>query len=430
MAQYIFGILILILLFRGVLGYKELEKGIFIAASIVIAIAGGVVEACFDVYDLNIWLQRFLLVLPLLIPMLIFKGRKGIIFGISFCAVDIIYEITSAIFGIELITIGPDFESIDNYIISGIICIIALLLVRCYLQSKNITLYTKINAINVLLFVPAFLIICLARITAIYSGEISNEEAAFINGINITKGAVLGILAITLFIVLVILVYQKKEMKRLMVLKDKCIREQTEQYKMAMNKERELRRFRHDYNAHMTAISGLLANEEYVKLQEYIKSMGYFREKFNLVNSGNIITDAVFNQYKELCDKDNIEFEISGKLPENFNMAETDLCVLLSNLISNAYEAALKCEDDRRIISVEIRNSDDDIFIDVSNSVNGEVVFKNGLPVTDKPDRKNHGFGVENILEVVERNGGYIEWKQLDKGRFTAEIMLNAQGNI
>ena len=426
MAQYIFGILILILLFREVLGYKELEKGIFIATGIVIAVAGGVVEACFDVYDLNIWLQRFLLVLPLLIPMFIFKGRKGIIFGISFCAADIIYEITSAIFGIELITIGPDFESIDNYIISGIICIIALLLVRCYLQSKNITLYTKINAINVLLFVPAFLIICLARIIAIYGGEISNEEAAFINGINITKGAVLGILAITLFIVLVILVYQKKEMKRLMVLKDKCLREQTEQYKMAMNKERELRRFRHDYNAHMTAISGLLANEEYVKLQEYIKSMGYFREKFNLVNSGNIITDAVFNQYKELCDKDNIEFEISGKLPENFNMAETDLCVLLSNLISNAYEAALKCEDDRRIISVEIRNSDDDIFIDVSNSVNGEVVFKNGLPVTDKPDRKNHGFGVENILEVVERNGGYIEWKQLDKGRFTAEIMLNA----
>lgn len=426
MAQYIFGILILILLFREVLGYKELEKGIFIATGIVIAVAGGVVEACFDVYDLNIWLQRFLLVLPLLIPMFIFKGRKGIIFGISFCAADIIYEITSVIFGIELITIGPDFESIDNYIISGIICIIALLLVRCYLQSKNINLYTKINAINVLLFVPAFLIICLARITAIYGGEISNEEAAFINGINITKGAVLGILAITLFIVLVILVYQKKEMKRLMLIKDKCISEQTEQYKMVMNKERELRRFRHDYNAHMTAISGLLANGEYDKLHEYIRSMGYFREKFNLVNSGNIITDAVFNQYKELCDKDNIEFEISGKLPENFNMAETDLCVLISNLISNAYEAALKCEEGRRIISVEIRNSDDDIFMDVSNSVNGEVVFKNGLPVTDKPDRKNHGFGVENILEVVERNGGYIEWKQLDKGRFTAEIMLNS----
>ena len=43
MAQYIFGILILVLLFREVLGYKELEKGIFVAIGIVIAVAGGVV---------------------------------------------------------------------------------------------------------------------------------------------------------------------------------------------------------------------------------------------------------------------------------------------------------------------------------------------------------------------------------------------------
>ena len=430
MAQYIFGILILILLFRGVLGYKELEKGVFIAAGIVIAVAGGVVEACFNFLDLNIWLQRFLLILPSIIPLFIFKGRKGSIFGIGLCAICLVTEITTVISGIEMIIAEDYFDNMDNYIISGIVCIAGLLVLRCYIRSENIILYAKLNNINCLLFIPVVIIIYITRQGAMYVGRVSNEEAAVINGINITKGSVLGILAVALFLVLVVLVYQKKEMKRLMVLKDKCISEQTEQYKTAMNKERELRRFRHDYNAHMTAISGLLANEEYDKLQEYIKSMGYFREKFNLVNSGNIITDAVFNQYKELCDKDNIEFEVSGKLPGNFNMAETDLCVLISNLISNAYEAALKCEEDRRIISVEIRNSDEDVFIDVSNSVNGEVMFKNGLPVTDKPDRKNHGFGVENILEVVERNGGYVEWKQLDKGRFTAEIMMNAQGNI
>ena len=425
MAQYIFGIIILILLFREVLGYKELEKGIFVAAGIVIAVAGGVVEACFNFLDLNIWLQRFLLIVPSLVPLFIFKGRKGVIFGIGFCTICLLAEITLIIFGIELITFGPYFESIDNYIISGIVCIAGLLVLRCYIRSENIILYAKLNNINCLLFIPVLIIIYITRQGAMYVGRVSNEEAAFINGINITKGAVLGILAVTLFVVLVVLVYQKKEMKRLMVLKDKCIREQTEQYKTAMSKERELRRFRHDYNAHMTAISGLLANREYDKLQEYIKSMGYFREKFNLVNSGNIITDAVFNQYKELCDKDNIEFEISGRLPENFSMTETDLCVLFSNLMSNAYEAALKCEENRRIIRIRIRNNDDDVFIKLSNSVNNEVVFKNGFPVTDKRDRKNHGFGVENILEVVKRNGGYIEWKQPDKGRLTAEIMLN-----
>ena len=426
MAQYIFGIIILTLLFRSVLGYKELEKGIFIATGIVIAVAGGVVEACFDVFDdFNIWIYRFFLILPSLIPMFIFKGRKGVIFGIGFCILCLMRKFAEVTFGIKLISNNEKALEFNDYIIAGTFIIVLLLITRCYIKSNNINLYTRINGLNPLLFIPAVLIMYISEVGRMYVGRVSNEEAAVINGINLTKGAVLGILAVTLFIVLVMLVYQKKEMKRLMLLKDKCISEQTEQYKMAMNKERELRRFRHDYNAHMTAISSLLANKEYDKLQEYIKSMGYFREKFNLVNSGNIITDAVFNQYKELCDKDNIEFEISGKLPENFGMAETDLCVLFSNLMSNAYEAAAQCDKDSSIIRTQIRNNDDDVFIKLSNSVNGEIEFKNGLPVTDKPDRKNHGFGVENILEVVERNGGHIEWKQPDKGRFTADIMLN-----
>ena len=426
MVQHIFEIIILILLFREVLGYKELEKGIFVAAGIAIAVVLLLIKACFDVYDFNVWLQRFLLIVPSFVPLFIFKGRKGVIFGISFCTTWLLLEMTTLVFGAEMLITKVNLNSINEYIISGPICIVGLLLLRCYIRSENINLYSKINNINCLLFIPVVAILYITMQGGMYVGEVSNEKAAVINGINTTKGSVLGILAVALFVVLVVLVYQKKEMNRLILLKDKCISEQTEQYKTAMNKERELRRFRHDYNAHMTAVSGLLANEEYDKLKEYIKSMGYFKEKFNLVNSGNIITDAVFNQYKELCDKDNIEFEISGKLPENFNMAETDLCVLFSNLMSNAYEAAAQCEKDSSIIRTQIRNNDDDVFIKLSNSVKGEVVFKNGLPVTDKPDRKNHGFGVENILEVVERNGGHVEWKQSDKGRFTADIMLNA----
>ena len=425
MAQYIFGIIILILLFREVLGYKELEKGIFIAAGIVIAVAGGVVEACFDVYDLNIWLQRFLLVLPLLIPMLIFKGRKFNIIGVCICIEYILSQVTSIVFGVQQIAFKENFWITNSYIIAEIIIIIAILILRCYINSKNLNLYYIINKFNGLIFIFAGALFFIAEINGMYSNGMPNEEVALVDGINLIRTGVLGILVFLFFILFLITMYQKKEMKRLMLLKDKCISEQTEQYKMAMNKERELRRFRHDYNAHMTAVSGLLANEEYDKLKEYIKSMGYFKEKFNLVNSGNIITDAVFNQYKELCDKDNIEFEISGKLPENFNMAETDLCVLFSNLMSNAYEAAVQCEKDSSIIRTQIRNNDDDVFIKLSNSVKGEVEFKNGLPVTDKPDRKNHGFGVENILEVIERNGGHVEWKQPDKGRFTADIMLN-----
>ncbi len=111
----------------------------------------------------------------------------------------------------------------DNYILSGVICIIVMLLIRCYIKSKNINLYSKVNGLNSLIFIPVIVIIYIAEINRMYIGEISNEDATLINGINMTKGAVLGILAVTLFVVLVVLVYQKKEMKRLMLLKDKCL---------------------------------------------------------------------------------------------------------------------------------------------------------------------------------------------------------------
>ena len=424
MARYIFELLILLVLFRGVLGYKELEKGIFVVIGIVIAVAGGVVETCFDVYDLNILIQWLMAALPILIQLFIFKGKKRILLGVGFCSVCLTTKMGEIVFGIKLIFNVSKFTSINECIISGVVCIIILLLIRCYINSHNIDIYPKVNEINSLVFIPAVLIMCITEVNRSYVGRVSNEEAALINGINITKGSILGLLAFALFLVLVILVYQKRALNRMVQLKDKCISEQTQQYKMAMNKERELRRFRHDYNAHMMAVSSLLANRDYDRLQEYIRSMGCFKEKFNLVSTGNIITDAVFNQYKELCDRDNIAFNLSGKFPENTNMAETDLCVIFSNLMSNAYEAALKCEQGR-IISVEICNNEDDIFINVSNSVKGEVVFKNDLPVTDKQDRKNHGFGVENTLEVITRNGGDVEWKQPDKGRFTVEIVLS-----
>lgn len=434
MAQYTFGILILLLFFRGVLGYRELEKGIFIAAGIAIAAAGEIIELCFDAYETNIWMQRLLLVMLSTIPMFIFKGRKIIIFGTGFCVICLVSEITSVIYGLqlvamglELIEIGPYFAGIDNYLISGIVCIAALMILMRYVRVRNIQLYSKINEMNGLLFIPAVTIMYITKIGGMYGIRIFSRETALIMGIDTTKNSVLGMLAFALFFLLVVLAYQKKTMKRLLLLSEKCLEDQTAQYKLTMNKDRELRKFRHDYNAHMTAIAGLLAKGEYTKLQEYIRSMGEFRDKFNLVSSGNIVSDAILNQYKELCNREDITFEIAGKFPERFNMAETDLCMMFSNLMSNAYEAALQCEAGSRSIRTEIRNNEENVFLKIVNAVKGEVVFKNGIPVTDKKDRDNHGFGTESILDVIKRNDGYIEWKQPDKGTFVTDIILGVK---
>ena len=116
MVQHIFEIIILILLFREVLGYKELEKGIFVAAGIAIAVVLLLIKACFDVYDFNVWLQRFLLIVPSFVPLFIFKGRKGVIFGISFCTTWLLLEMTTLVFGAEMLITKGNLDSINEYI--------------------------------------------------------------------------------------------------------------------------------------------------------------------------------------------------------------------------------------------------------------------------------------------------------------------------
>ena len=53
-----------------------------------------------------------------------------------------------------------------------------------------------------------------------------------------------------------------------------------------------------------------------------------------------------------------------------------------------------------------------DLFavIQVENSFDGELKMKDGLPLTSKADKENHGLGVRNILDAVKHAGGQVQW--------------------
>ena len=48
----------------------------------------------------------------------------------------------------------------------------------------------------------------------------------------------------------------------------------------------------------------------------------------------------------------------------------------------------------------------------ISNYCDTLVEFRNGLPVTNKTDMKNHGYGVKSIKKAVEKYGGNVTWTQ------------------
>ncbi len=91
-------------------------------------------------------------------------------------------------------------------------------------------------------------------------------------------------------------------------------------------------------------------------------------------------------------------------LPNQLPLAESDLCVLLSNALENAIHACSERADGiPGHIEVQTYEKAGKFFLQVVNDCTQPVQFSHGVPVSD---RAGHGIGVHSICSIVERYGG------------------------
>lgn len=104
-------------------------------------------------------------------------------------------------------------------------------------------------------------------------------------------------------------------------------------------------------------------------------------------------------------------------------MTSADIYALMGNALDNALERVLQEEDDERIISLHIKSRGQMILIHLENRCSREPLFQDGLPVTDKEDKRNHGFGVRSIRYITEKYDGEL-LMHVKNGRFFLDILL------
>ena len=129
--------------------------------------------------------------------------------------------------------------------------------------------------------------------------------------------------------------------------------------------------------------------------------------------------------YLYLAEKENIEFAVSGKLTEKMPLEMVDITSLMGNVLQNAMEAAAKASVPK--IRVELVEHKREIFIVVSNSIMDKISAKNGLLLTSKKDKENHGFGMKNIAATVEKYHGeyYTDFiEENGEGMFKISIAI------
>lgn len=198
----------------------------------------------------------------------------------------------------------------------------------------------------------------------------------------------------------------------------------TKHYNEVENIYKQMRGWKHDYHNHIQTMKAYLALEKYEDMNEYLNDLD--RDLTNIdtvLKTGNVMVDAILNSKLSLAVSQDININAKATVPENLQVADIDLCVIIGNLMDNAMEAAVKLESHKdRFIRVYIREMKGQLYISITNSTAGEIKKTNKEYISTKLGI-NHGFGLKRVDSIVDKYNGFIN-RQSEEGVFATEIIL------
>ena len=136
----------------------------------------------------------------------------------------------------------------------------------------------------------------------------------------------------------------------------------------------------------------------------------------------NRAADSVVGHYCALAKREGVPFCAKLDLPQVLPVDEMDLCLVLSNLLENAFEASLRTAPARRKIEVTAYvHAARLVLIEAENTFDGEINENSGVFRSSK--RKGNGIGIQSVRHIAEKSGGASTVTYQD-GLFCAKVML------
>lgn len=197
---------------------------------------------------------------------------------------------------------------------------------------------------------------------------------------------------------------------------------QNEHYQYLEKREHETKKFRHDIKNHLLLLENLITTQKYDDAKHYLNTINEKVSSFsNQISVNNGIADAILNRFYTEAQEKGITLKVNGHFPLDCYITAYDICAIFSNLLSNAILAEMEAEG--KEVLVNIKYTEDKILLIVENDYAHELDEVDGVFKTTKEDSVGHGYGLSNVKESVERNGGYLSIST-ENHRFKVMIMM------
>lgn len=192
-------------------------------------------------------------------------------------------------------------------------------------------------------------------------------------------------------------------------------------YNNMVKSNEEIRSIKHDMN------NMLISLGYFIKEGEYDKSISVINSQLNSINEktfytvNNSILQAFLNYYVN-CNSD-IKFNLNLNIQQELQVNDTDFISLLGNLFKNAVEAVNKLDSEDKMISIIFKTKNEKIFIQFQN-IYSNLNMVDGKLYTTKSNTKDHGIGLSNIKNIVDKYNGFMNINTENK-IFTIKLMLD-----
>lgn len=307
-----------------------------------------------------------------------------------------------------------DYYRDSQAVFSAAILIIVFLFFTLLISKKRKQIPETLNSIPAWLYLLAWFILDLAgRSYQALGTSLTNQLRVQV--FNRVLAAGTDVVIILLFTVIAVLLYGQKQIKKRDQMNQRLLKIQAEQWRLQNESQKELRAFRHDFLAHMQALDTLSKRKDYEKLDSYIRKLGEIRESVLYISTNHIIGDAILNEYYRRGKEDGTIVNVIGRFPDEMKITDMDFCILLSNLMSNAWKAAQKVNG-RRQIQVKIGSYNENVFLSVRNTTRSTPVIVDDMILSTERIKDGHGFGIENMKKALSPYGGTIRWETDDEG--------------
>ena len=191
----------------------------------------------------------------------------------------------------------------------------------------------------------------------------------------------------------------------------------------------ETRRYRHDIRHHFLVLGNLAKSKDLDGLQKYLEKISAFSVlRPTEIFCENTAVNALLGYYKEKAEKEQIKMTLQVSLFEKIPIADTEVCIILGNLLENAIEACRRMESQDRSIDLELTMVSSTLLVLlVQNSYEGVVQRAQDGTFLSAKTKGRKGIGLSSVLDITERYNGVSRFEYKDQ-IFKVSLLLNGGG--